>query len=445
MLRGPVLDLAFRPDGRTLLAVDDRGRVDSWPVPVPSDEPIERLIRRVELRSGLRLDAAGAVVVLDPETWRRHRAELGDPPRTSIAADDRAWHDVLARDAAAAGNGSAARWHLERMIPDRPGAGLLRARLAGALLMEGDSGSARSELARAIELGPRARVLDWMLQRAEDLRASGRREDALLLLDQVLAAGPDDDWLVHALRAEALAALGRTAEREAELDRAAGRGSDIPFLIRLAAERGRAGRWTAAVELYDRAIAQGTVPYEVWEQAAVAHLELDDHAGYGRVCDAMRYRHPAEWPEWWGVAWALARVCTLGPGGIDAEGKARKWAEDTLAGVSSDRAERKHQALGLLGAILYRSGRHRAAIDRISEGIAAEDGAMSPDELAVLAMAYHASGDRATAVEMLAKAVANEPNSPASSFWDAEVIRLLCREAERLILDRPFPVDPFAP
>ena len=151
------------------------------------------------------------------------------------------------------------------------------------------------------------------------------------------------------------------------------------------------------------------VPYEVWEQAAVAHLEIDDHAGYRRVCEALRDRHPAEWPECW-VRAELARVCTVGPGGVGQEGKAQRWAEDTLLRLSSDRAERKHFALGLLGAILYRSGRSPAAIDRINEGVAAEDGEIGPDEASVLAMAYEASGDRAKAVEILAGATAARPS-----------------------------------
>ena len=174
------------PCWRWTTAVD----VDSWPVPVPSDEPVERLIRRLEVRSGLELDAAGAVVVLDAETWRRRRAELDDPPRTSNPADDLAWHEALARDAEAVGDGFAARWHLERMIPDRPGEGLLRARRARALLTgrrlrdrPDPSWPARSSSGRATASSTGS------LQRAEDFRASGRPDDALLLLDQVVAAG----------------------------------------------------------------------------------------------------------------------------------------------------------------------------------------------------------------------------------------------------------------
>jgi len=442
MLRGRVLEVTFRPDGRTLLAVDDRGDVRSWPVPVPSDEPVERLIQRLQVRSGLELDAAREVVVLDPETWRRHREELDDPPPTSGLADDFAWHEASARDAEAVGDSFAARWHLERMISARSGEGLLRARHAQTLLMAGDPKPAQSEMARAIALGPRDRILDWLVQRAEDFRVSGRPHDALRLLDQVIAAG-SADWLVHARRAEVLAALGRTAERETDLAGAIERGADIPFLMSLAAERSRVGLWRAAAELYDRAIAQGTVPYEVWEQAALAHLEIDDQAGYRRVCQVMRSRHPAEVPERW-VGTALVNVCILGPGGVGDDGKARSWAENLLVALSPDRKELRHAALSMLGGILYRSGRFRAATDRIHEGIATENGEFSFEDAALLAMAYHECGDHAKSREMLAKVRADEPARPASEFWDAQARRLLRREAEQLIFDRPFPADPFA-
>ncbi len=146
-LRRRVVEVAFRPDGRTLLAVDQRGAVGSWPNRlVPSEEPVESLVRRVRVRSGLELDATGVVVVLDPETWRRNREALGDPPRASSPADDRAWHEALARDAEAVGDGFAARWHLDRLISERPGEGLLRARLAQAMLIDRDRDSARAEM-----------------------------------------------------------------------------------------------------------------------------------------------------------------------------------------------------------------------------------------------------------------------------------------------------------
>ncbi len=187
----------------------------------------------------------------------------------------------------------------------------------------------------------------------------------------------------------------------------------------------------------------GTVPYEVWHQAALAHLEIDDHVGYRRLCETLRSRHPAKVPEPW-VRSALANVCTLGPGGLGEDDKVQTWADDFKASLSTGRAEWKHSALSLQGAILYRSGRFREAIDRFHEGIVAVNGETSFENAALLAMAYQETGNPAKADEWLAKATSKSLDGPDWTSWETQASRLLRREAERLILDRRFPVDPFA-
>ncbi len=328
------------------------------------------------------------------------------------------------------------------MIAADPDQGLLRARHARALILAGESGSAQSEIARAIELGPRQRILDWLLQRAEDFRASGRSADALRLLDPAIAAAPDG-WLAYALRAKAFAALGRIAEREADLVRAVERGADIPFLLGLAEERSRSGRWASAADLYDQAIARGTIPHEDWQHAAIAHLMNEDEAGFRRVCQVVRSRYPAAIPEGL-LELELASTSILGPGGVGEDGKVRTWADDFLAVSPSYRKERRHSALNILGGILYRSGRFPEAIDRIHEGMASQGGEMMLEDAIFLAMAYHKLGDFAKAREMLARQNAEEIARRSARFWDAQALGLLRRESERLILDSPFPDDPFA-
>ena len=59
-------------------------------------------------------------------------------------------------------------------------------------------------------------------------------------------------------------------------------------------------------------------------------------------------------------------------------------------------------------------------------------------------MAYHGVRGPREAVARLSEATAASTR-PAPGFWDAEALRLLRREAERLILDPAFPDDPFAP
>jgi tetratricopeptide (TPR) repeat protein/DNA-binding beta-propeller fold protein YncE len=434
-LRNPILGVAFGRDGRTLRAVDDRGWVANWPLPEPRDEPVGRLVRRVQVRTGLRLGAADEAEVLDPATWQSLRAEIGeDAPSAGEPTDELAWHEASARDAEALGQSFAAAWHLDRLLAARADERLLHARRAAAALSGGDVAAARAGFARAVELGPRDRILDWLLHRAEDFRADGRPEDSLVLLDRVIAGRPED-WLTYAARAEVLAGLGRDADREADLSRAVERGADIPFLTGLAAERSRAGRWAEAVALYDRAIAMGTVPYEVWTQAAVAHLEIGDEAGYRRACKVLRERHPAGSAEI-NVQMALAIVLALGPGGVDGDGQARVWSEPL----------EKRRVLGASGALLYRSGHHAEAIGLVREVVATTDRQKAFEENLFLAMASFRAGDRAKA-RVLLKELGPEPHDRPSSedWWRAQSCRLLRREAVRLIFDGEFPTDPFAP
>jgi WD40 repeat protein len=442
MLRGPALGVAFDRDGRSLIAVDDRGNVRTWALREPVVEPVERLIGRVQGRIGIELDAAKEVAVIGPEEWQRRR-ETGESGPTPDPAAEAGWHEDCARDAEAIGDGFGARWHLDRLIAARPDDGLLHARRARAWLWAEDVRSADIDLTRAINLGPRDRVLDWLEHRAADSLADGRPADALRLLDRAVAARPGD-WLAYSLRAEVLAKLGRTADREADLARAIERGADIPFLLRLAVERSRAGRWAEAVALYDRAIAMGTIPYEVWNEAATAHLEVGDEAGYRRVCEVMRGRHPAAIPEIF-VRANLASVLTLGPGGIGDDGKGLAWIENLPAAAPPTRKDIKRGFQQVSGALLFRAGRSAEAIGRIREAIETGDGKASFDEAVLLAMLASQAGEGAQARAMLDRLGDVGPDGPSSdAWWSVQARRLLRREAIRMILDPGFPADPFA-
>jgi hypothetical protein len=241
-----------------------------------------------------------------------------------------------------------------------------------------------------------------------------------------------------------LARLGRPADRGADLARAVERGADIPFLLRLAAERCRAGRWYEAVPLYDRAIAMGTVPYEVWTEAAIAHLETDDEAGYRRVCQVMRDRYPAAIPDA-GVRMTLAGVLTLRPGGVGDDGKGLSWIEPPPSMIGRARSQWWPHFPRVLDAVLLRAGRPVEAIERIRAEIALRDGSARFEETVFLAMAYFQTGDSPQARALLAKLGDGAPASPSSeAWWASRVRRLLYRESVRLIFDPDFPTNPFA-
>ena len=80
------------------------------------------------------------------------------------------------------------------------------------------------------------------------------------------------------------------------------------------------------------------------------------------------------------------------------------------------------------------------------EAIATGDGNATPEEAVFLAMAHFQTGDRAKARALLAQPWSDAPDGPsAEAWWAARGRRVLHREAARLILDRDFPPNPFAP
>ncbi len=96
MLRNPILGVAISTDARTLLAVDDHGGTFRWPMHAPSDETVERLTLGLQVRTGQELDASREFAILDPETWRRLRDELGVSSGPASHQEDLAWHEVAA-------------------------------------------------------------------------------------------------------------------------------------------------------------------------------------------------------------------------------------------------------------------------------------------------------------------------------------------------------------
>ncbi len=441
-LRTRLCAARFSHDGKSFTALDIHGNVGSWPVPQPLDEPLDRLAARLKVRTGYELDVDGVPHAIDPARWRQLRESLGESGGTGDDADVSRWHESSARDAEALGDGFGARWHLDRLVASRAGDALLYARRARTWLWSDDVASAENDLRRALEIGPRDRILDWMLHRAIDFRYEQRPLDALRLFDRVIIARPAD-WLSYALRADVHAGQGDALAREADIDRALERDADVQFVLRIANERASSGRWAEAALLFDRAIAQGVVPYEVWMQAATAHLELDDEPGYRRVCDALLAQQPREIFEPL-IAVELADVTTLGAGGPSGDDKALGWIRDLPARASSA-PQIKRAFLLTKGAVLHRMGQQREAIAAIDEAVALARGQTTPEESLFLALAHKRSGDRDKARAALSGDRGEEPTiKNRAEWWSARCRKLLRREAARLILDPDFPANPFA-
>jgi tetratricopeptide (TPR) repeat protein/tRNA A-37 threonylcarbamoyl transferase component Bud32 len=105
----------------------------------------------------------------------------------------------------------------------------------------------------------------------------------------------------------------------------------------------------------------------------------------------------------------------------------------------------KGAVLNTLGATLYRAGRLEDAIRRLEEGIKLRNRESLPQDWPFLSMAHLRLGHRDEARQWLDRLRTREPNTDPDEFWNELEIRLLCSEAEAVILYDPiFPADPFA-
>lgn len=72
-----VYEAKFSADGKTIVTTDGHGmQVRRWPVPVPLDLPAELIQLQLEVTTGLEVDAAGSINLLNPPTWHTRRREL---------------------------------------------------------------------------------------------------------------------------------------------------------------------------------------------------------------------------------------------------------------------------------------------------------------------------------------------------------------------------------
>ena len=130
-LRNECFAMAFRPDGRSLVAVELPGIVHTWPMP----EPCRRARSRTWSGTFSCGPTASSTPARNPLPSRPRSGDSSAPrpaTRRSMpeATDEASWHEANARDAEAAGDGFALRWHLDRLIAARPDDGLLHARRA---------------------------------------------------------------------------------------------------------------------------------------------------------------------------------------------------------------------------------------------------------------------------------------------------------------------------
>jgi tetratricopeptide (TPR) repeat protein len=388
--QGPVISVAFGSDGRTLLTrsvstnwvirrrVGDAwettvgegwkstGRV--WAVPAPVEGHPSSVVLRVQVATGMELDAESRLHPLDAAAWRERRTRLGkhgDPAPTAAALGE--WHRREARAAEAANEWFAAQWHLARLGDDEPASEDLHARRGRAYALSNRWGPAIAELTKALKPED-LRVELWYLRglayyalnqnhkALADFDAAIRREQFLRRRNAEVGG----TWVIWFRR-------GQTYFRLGQMDKAS---ADFSQVLKLNPNHGASlhGRGLAYAELGDlekaaadfaAALERPGVPGTVSCDVAQARLHLKEASGYRECCaQALKRFTDTQDPV---LAASLAWTCSLAPGATADPDQVVRLANLAMAqdpnGYLFQRA---------LGAALYRAGQYQQAIERFT-------------------------------------------------------------------------------
>jgi WD40 repeat protein/tetratricopeptide (TPR) repeat protein len=434
-----LLGMTFGPQGRTLLATGRDGVTRAAAVPEPLPDDPDRLTLWLSATTGLRAEG-GTRTEMDMASWEESRrllrqrwpeAERSPGPPGGLEA----WHDRRARDAFQAGDAAAECWHLDRLLALGADDWLPFARRARAHRALGDSSRAEADEAQAAGHGGGAALLDWYRHQARVWALLGRDETAVEYLDRLVAALPGD-WELYAERAGRYARLGKAAEQERDEARAVSGGADRDYLTRLAGERAAADRWREAADLCARAAAAGE-PLNVAAcyRQGLALLKTGDRAGHRRLCARLLREAGTAGPGLRpGAANAVAMLCALAPGAVTDWDAPLALVRQALAALDraavgdEERRQLRHAWLNTEGGVLYRAGRYREAVERLTEAVAAEGHGGTVEDWIFLALAHDRLGERDRAREWWARGAAAKPGGDHFS-WEGVEVDVLRREA----------------
>jgi WD40 repeat protein/serine/threonine protein kinase/tetratricopeptide (TPR) repeat protein len=426
---------SFAPAGRWFATSSVNGDTRRWPVPTPVEGDLESLTLRLQVHTGLATGEGQTVVQLDGARWQELRKKLAaaDAAR-EVSFHDAAFHDARVRDAEQEGDGFTARWHLDRLIhilgttpPGSPSAlWMAYARRARTWTRQHNFDRAEADYAAALKHGAPDGLVGWYRHRIGECSAVKDWPCMLWYLNRALAVAPAD-WHLYADRADVMDRLGKTAERDADRARAVEHGAECHYLMATGDAQARRGEWQTAARTFLRASERGRCDFQTWQQQAVALLKVGDREGYRKLCGRIvawdgATDHPL-------VANNAAWVCSLGPDALADLSGPVALAEAVVRGTNQVNA--RAGALNTLGAILYRAGRYRDAIERLNEGIHLTKGPGAKLDWLFLAMAHHRLGEGDQSHKYLDMVRPGAPNTGFS--WDHNEVEVLLLEARELI------------
>jgi serine/threonine protein kinase/WD40 repeat protein/tetratricopeptide (TPR) repeat protein len=440
VLIGPIRAVTFTPDGRTCVCVAADSTVRRWPVPAPFAEPdLNHLADRVALMTGQRMDENQGLDSVPADEWRSLRANLVADGSTALVPPrpDADWHDAVAADAEQDGDAFGAEWHLDRLAPLRPKDWTIPARRGRVLAAIGRRDEADVAYAAARRLAPSPQVLsDWHSASAADDEAAGRKQAALWNLDRAIVLTPGD-WTLYALRAN----QDDSARAVADEDSAVRLGAD-PTMVERAADRAAgSGNWKRAGALLTKMARNPDLPMSARYFQAVACLKAGDAAGYRAACAGMAERLPEGDPKMsHHESNSAARATTLGPSATDDWTRTLAWSDHALARLAEIEKARpalqelirreRHRFLSTRGAVLYRAGRFEEAVKVLREAMNLHPDVNEFNDWLFLALAEHRLGHADAAKEAAVKARAVERKAKAGPLWEVAEVELLDAELD---------------
>jgi WD40 repeat protein/serine/threonine protein kinase/tetratricopeptide (TPR) repeat protein len=424
---GEVHQAACSRDGLVVTACEN-GAAWVWPAPEPGNWSLDDLRRLAEVACGQRLDARHGPLPLAPtdlaEAWNHLRSQHADHFGRSVARVD-AWRRYEAEECEATKQWSAAAWFLDRLSAEQPADWELAARRAHVDHAAGSPELAEKKLSTALKLGPPAATRPWLKARA-DLAAAGEQwATAKWYLDRMLTEQPADA-AAHAQRAFVRGRLGDANGHTADLEKAVALGAGGGVVMQLAQLRASEGDWSQAAQLYGLAADRGAPSGMA---LALASIRAGNQARYRQACKAALAAASAD-SALLEQANQAAWLCALAPGAVDNYTAAIKLAETAVAGAPP---EIRAGYLNTLGAVLYRAGRYREAIDRLREGMKLSHSGPSGEDWVFLGLAHLSLGETDEAKRCLEK-FRSTPSSPGGDpFWQRIEYDLLREQLESAI------------
>jgi WD40 repeat protein len=342
-LHGPPHRLAFSPDGR-LLAAGDRDRVKVWEVQTGQELLTLRGAPPRTVDGGFnpplawspdgRRLAAGNWLG-DISVWDATERPAAAPAKLRGTAEDfpYVWHLEEAEAAVAAGQGAAARFHLERLRGREPPDSHMRLRRAALLARSGALEPAAADYAQAFAVNEPEDLTIW-LEYARVLLAQGDADAYRRLCARLLArplAQRRESWEEPTARICVLGAGGAAdvtdLVRLAQQVLAKAPGNEFALLT-LGLAHYRAGQWDRALaRLEESAAAAPENAWRTWPVLALVHHRLGHTAEARRWLERAAERHkewarlraepaggfalPADWPEFEAL-YAEARTLLAG-------------------------------------------------------------------------------------------------------------------------------------